>query len=1095
MPSPSSHALIWSEVQQRYELQTHGQSVQCFRRGDEPAWQSWLDEHTAFAFVGQAGRISVIKEGRSRGGGYWYAYRTKDRHTRKHYLGPTVKVTFERLEEVAKVLKSELPSVPLRTPPQKEASSASFAETGRAGSRPNAQPQAEQVVLLLSPKLSRPRLSTPLVARERVLSELDAVRSHPLTLVSASAGSGKTTLLSAWAALSSQPQESLETTGSAERNGAEPMLAWLSLDELDNDPIRFWTLVIAALRTCLPHSGQRALALLHSSESPPLSTILMILLQDLMEVDSDIILILDDYHVISDHDIHESMLFLLEHLVANLHLVLATRTDPDLPLSRLRVRGQLIEIRDRDLRFTQEEAANFLTQRMGLPLSEGDVATLHQRTEGWIAGLQLAALSLRKRGDLPAFVKDFAGSHRFLLDYVQQEILAQLPVPLQQFLLQTSIVERMNAALCQAVAALPSIQESQDMLEALDRANLFVVPLDDERQWYRFHDLFREPLRARLQASRAQLVPLLHLRAARFYETMGERREAIAHALAAPDYSFAASLMEQAAEQFWLNGEARIVHTWVLSLPDAVLRAHLRLALGAALHFLNSITIGPQAVHVSMAAQIERTLIRLEEILRRKSDLALSEAEVALIERRLRVLQALIEVPAIIKRGDQERLQLLALELEALPQDEEARWNMIPLYFTFWRTALLQGEGASLIPKLLVAKQQMIGAGDSLVAIRVMAWLAFAYLQAAQLHLAQQECLETLALIEQCGARTIMAGYVYHFLFQIFYAWNQLEEAADWLHRLQRLAQDWQLMDLLVRGELLSARLELARGDLSTAGLSLQQLEALIEQEGLANHAPGVVALRVQWWLAQGNLAEAAKWAAQTTLSPQAWNPLRKREVLTLVRVSLAQQKSAQAIETLERFSQHLDRPGDIDTALEFLALSVVALHQGGKREQATRVAARLLALTEPEGAIRVYLDAGLLMKHALFTFLKAPPNNEPSPASVPISRPYVSRLLAAFEQEKRWPTHGREASSATTHMTLPHSLQKADPQTRIEPLSSQEQRVLRLLVAGQTYAEMAEVLVVSPNTIKTQISSIYRKLGVSRRAEAIAVTAHLHLL
>ena len=1095
MPRPSSHALIWSEVQQHYELQTQGQTAQCFHRGNEPAWQIWLGEHTTFAFVGQAGRLSVLKEARSRGAGYWYAYCTKDRQTLKHYLGPTVKVTFARLEEVAKILRGESPSASLHTSPQREASSLSLVEMEAERSRPDTKPQAEQEVVLLSPKLSHPRLSTQLVDRERLLSDLNAVRSHPLTLISASAGSGKTTLLSAWAALSSQPQESLKTIEGAKRKRAELMFAWLSLDELDNDPIRFWASVIAALRTCVPNRGQRALAMLHSSESPPLSTIMMTLLQDLMEEDSDIILILDDYHVISDQAILDSILFLIEHLPAHLHLVLATRSDPELPLSRLRVRGQLLEIRDRDLQFTQEEAASFLTQGMGLPLSEGDVATLLQRTEGWIAGLQLAALSLRKRGDLSALVKDFAGSHHFLLDYVQQEILVQLPVPLQQFLLQTSILERMNAALCQAVAALPSIQESQEMLEALERANLFVVPLDDERQWYRFHDLFREALRARLQASQPELVPLLHLRAARFYQTMGERREAIAHALAAPDFSFAATLMEQAAEQFWLSGEARIVHTWVLSLPDTVLRAHLRLALGAALHFLNSITIGPQTVHVSMAAQVERTLMRLEEILRRKSDLALSEAEAALIERRLRVLQALIEVPAIIKRGDQERMQHLALELEALPQDEEARWNMIPLYFTFWRTALLQSEGASLIPKLLVAKQQMIGVGDSLVAIRVMAWLAFAYVQAAQLHLAQQECLETLALIEQSGARTIMAGYVYHFLFQISYAWNRLEEAADWLQRLQRLAQDWHLMDLLVRKEMLAARLELAKGDFSTAELSLQQLEALIEQENLVNHTPGMIALRVQWWLAQPNLAEAAKWAAKTTLSPQAWNPLRKGEVLMLVRVFLAQQQYAQAIETLERFSQHLDHPGDIDTTLEFLALSVVALHQGGKREQATRVAARLLAMTEPEGAIRVYLDAGPLMKHSLFTLLKAPQDNEPSPTSVPISRPYVSRLLAAFEQEEWRSTHGRDTSPSTTNNVPLHPPQSAVGRIPIEPLSRQEQRVLRLLVAGQTYAEMAEMLVVSPNTIKTQISSIYRKLGVSRRAEAIARTSHLHLL
>ena len=1082
MVSPSPNLVTWSEVQQHYELSIQGKPAQCFRRGDEPAWQSWLDKHTAFAFVGQEGRISVLKEARSRGAGYWYAYRTQDRHTRKHYIGPSVKVMFDRLEEAAKVLKSS-------------SLSSNRTANGLEDSSPNVNSQVGQGEVLFSPKLSRPRQSTQLVERERLLSGLDAVRSHPLTLVSASAGSGKTTLVSAWAALCSQSEESLETMNGAERNGAEPVVAWLSLDSLDNDPIRFWTSVIAALRTCLPNRGQSALAMLRSSESPPLSAILMSLLQDLVEEDSDIILILDDYHIISDQAIVDSMLFLIEHIPTHLHVVLATRTDPELPLSRWRVRGQLVEIRDHDLRFTQEEAVSFLIQGMGLPLSEEDVTTLHLRTEGWIAGLQLAALSLRKRGDLSAFVKDFAGSHRFLLDYVQQEILAQLPVPLQQFLLQVSIVERMNGALCQAVAALPSLQESQEMLEVLERANLFVVPLDDERQWYRFHDLFREVLRARLQASQPQLVPLLHLRAARFYVGVGEQREAITHALAAQDYSFAASLMEQAAEQFWLSGEARIVQGWVLSLPDAALRAHLRLALEAALHFLNSITIGSLTVHANMAAQVELTLLRMEEILQRKSELALSEAEVALIERRLRVLQALIEVTAIIKRGDQERLRLLALEIESLPQDEEARWNMIPLYFTFWRTALLQGEGASLIPKLLAAKQQMMGAGDSLVMIRVMSWLAFAYVQAAQLHLAQQECLETLALIEQSGARTIMAGYVYHFLFQISYAWNRLEEAADWLYRSQSIAQNWQLMDLLVRGELLAARLEMAKGDLSTAELSLQKVEALIEQEGLVNHAPAMIALRVQWWLAQVNLAEATKWAAHTTLSPEAWNPLRKGEVLMLVRVYLAQQQYAKAIETLERFSQHLDRPGDIETALEFLALYVVALHQGGKREQAIHVAARLLALTEPEGAIRVYLDAGLHMKQALITLLKVPQDTESSLTSVPISRLYISRLLAAFEQEEWRSTHGREASSATTHKTMPHSPQRADPQTPFEPLSPGEQRVLRLLVAGQTYAEMAEVLVVSPNTIKTQISSIYRKLGVSRRAEAIARTSQLHLL
>lgn len=397
LPGPSPYALTWSEGLQRYELSALGQPAQYFRPGDEPVWQRWLAEHSAFAFAGRAGRLSVLKEARERGAGYWYAYRTQDRHTRKHYLGPSVKVTFERLEAAAKALTSGPAS---SHPP----------ETGQEGERRNAKPRAEQEGVLLSPKLSRPRPSTPLVERERLLSGLGAVRAHPLTLVSASAGSGKTTLLSSWAALSTQPHEGMERLGRAERNQTVPMIAWLSLDELDNDPIRFWASAIAALRTCLPHLGHRAVAMLHSSESPPLSTVLMSLLQDLAEEGSDIVLILDDYHVISDLAIVDSMRFLLEHVPANLHLVLISRTDPELPLSRLHVRSQLLEIRDRDLRFTEREAASFLTQGMGLPLSEGEVDTLHQRTEGWIAGLQLAALSLRKRENLGGFVKDFGGS-------------------------------------------------------------------------------------------------------------------------------------------------------------------------------------------------------------------------------------------------------------------------------------------------------------------------------------------------------------------------------------------------------------------------------------------------------------------------------------------------------------------------------------------------------------------------------------------------------------------------------------------------------------------------------------------------------------
>src|SRR5260221_3041780 len=808
MPKSSLHALIWSEGHQHYELHLHGQPERCFRPGDEPAFSRWLEEHTAFAFVGQAGRLSVLKEARQRGTGYWYAYRKQDRHTRKRYLGPSAKVTFARLEEQASRLTS-LPS----SPPLAQAETA---------------PSSEQKGVLLSTKLSPPRLPLSLVERSRLLTDLDAVRSHPLTLVSASGGSGKTTLLSAWASRQENP------------------VAWLSLDALDTDPIHFWVSILAALRKWWPTLAEEAFALLHVPQSPPLSTILVALLNEIVLLDQEVILILADYQVISDQTIHEGLLFVLDHLPANLHLVLISRTDPELPLSRLRVRGQLIEIRSSDLRFTQAETSSFLTRGMGLPLLAEDVAILQHRTEGWIAGLQLAALSLRKREDLSAFVKDFAGSHRFLLDYVQQDILARLPAPLQHFLLQTSILTRMNAALCQAVTTLPSLQRSQEMLEELERANLFVVPLDSERQWYRYHDLFRESLLARLHSSQPELVPLLHLRAARFYEAADELREAIAHALAAPDYAYAASLMEQAAEPFWFRGEARIIHTWAFSLPDAVLRAHLRLALNAALRFSDPFNMSNETLHTSMTAQMELTFTRMGGLLRAQPDFALSEAEVALIERRLRLLRAWIELRMILKRGDSGRLRQLSQELEALPPDEEISWSFIPLYIPFWLAATHLGNGASLISQLREAVQRMREAGDVLLTIRVIAMLAVVLTQAAQLQQVQQACQEALALIEQVGVHAPWEGPLYYALFLVSYAQSRLEEAANWLQLMRRLAQDWQTLQLLVMGEVYGARLALARGDLSAAAEALHQLETFVEQGVFAHHLPWVSMLRVQ---------------------------------------------------------------------------------------------------------------------------------------------------------------------------------------------------------------------------------------------------------
>src|SRR5260221_7633177 len=530
MPRVPLHALTWSREQNLYELYTQGQLQQRFRPAEEAAWLAWLGSVSSFAFHSPGGSLNVYLERRPRGGVYWYAYHTSGGRTRKRYLGRTETLSLAHLEEIAQTLLRE------QQPAQ----------------------ALERGMLVLSGRLAPPRLPNALVERERLLSALDGALATPLTLLSASAGWGKTTLLSAWAG----------------RHTAQ--VAWLSLDELDNSPTRFWVSLIAALRHCgryAPSFGETAVALLQSPQPPSPSTILTALLQELENREAHtapIVLIVDDYQVIEEQAIHEGMSFFLEHLPAKVHLILSSRVDPDLPLARWRVRGQLTEVRAADLRFREVEASQFLGQMLSLPLSEPDVQRLLSRTEGWIAGLHLAALTMQKRADLAAFLQAFTGSQRFLLDYVQEEILARLPTSVRDFLLHTAILSRLDASVCQAVTAEPERRVSQQMLEWLERANLFLVSLDEERRSYRLHDLFREALLSTLHITQPERIPVLHRRAASFYEAQGEWAEAITQSLQAPDYSTAARLMEQTVEQFWLRGEAATITRWVLALPEVL---------------------------------------------------------------------------------------------------------------------------------------------------------------------------------------------------------------------------------------------------------------------------------------------------------------------------------------------------------------------------------------------------------------------------------------------------------------------------------------------------------------------------------------------
>jgi LuxR family maltose regulon positive regulatory protein len=1046
--------LTWSKERLHYELYAHGQLQKSFRREDEQTWQDWLSEQRSFSFQGQHGHMSVIKEARRRGSGYWYAYRSVGRRTLKRYLGQSARITLAHLEDEARAMASE----------SKESS-----RTKQVDVRALSQPR-ENPIPLLEARFSPPHLSSRLVGREHLLKKLDTVFEHQWLLLSASAGSGKTTLLSAWASRSPYP------------------VAWLSLDELDDDPSRFWSAVIAALRTRLPEIGDLALAMAHAPQPPPLTTVLTTLLNEIGACSEQIMLILDDYHVIEDELIQDSMLFLLDRLPPNLHVVIASRVDPPFPLSRWRMRGQMTEIREADIRFTQEEAQTFLLQKMGLSLAEEEIALLEQRTEGWIAGLQLAALSLRAQKNSSAFLQRFSGGQRLIQDYVQEEIVQQQPLPVQRFLLKVCVLSRMNAALCQALTEEPA---SQELLEALERNNLFVVPLDEQRQWYRLHTLFREVLLTQLEATQPDLIPRLHQRAARWYATQDAIHEALAHALAAKDYAFAASVMERSARQLWMRGGAKMIASRVLLLPDAVLQAHLGFALTAALNLLASTQSQSEQQRAQARALSEQIIARVEQALQQVSEVSLPQEEEQGLHNRIRLLRGLMEMSEAFRTGQMQQLRDVAQQMQPLADGESVAWKWYPLHSLFVSAQVL-GDEVRWLPDLLAVKQQAFQEQDQAIAMVAMCWIAAALVYAGKLSLARQECLQVQEMIEQAGGNVSVAAYPAFDLSFLYYVRNQLEEAESSLQVAIQQASRWQAMNLLVWAYASSVGVLLASGKMAEAEQALQQAQRLMHESGFTVYAPDVMAAQVSLWLAQGNLEAASAWVNQSSFDPETHPYTHIAEALALARVYLAQQQYEPCLQLLAPLLSAMERVGRRWNVIHLLAWQVVALDGLGERAQARQVAARLLTLTEPEGYIRVYLDAGEPMRRVLQSLHDTPHDQEITLSAACIL--YVSTLLATFEQEAQKRAQSVDAAHTNASEPAPRSSSTIQREG-YEPLSPQEQRVLSLLIAGRTYAEMARELIVSPNTIKTQVSSIYRKLGVSRRAEASAIAQQLHLL
>jgi LuxR family transcriptional regulator, maltose regulon positive regulatory protein len=879
-----------------------------------------------------------------------------------------------------------------------------------------------------------------------------------MTLVSAPAGFGKTTLLSEWVNQKADGRRMMDELKETDFHPSH--VSWLSLDEGDNDPARFLTYLISALQLIQPTIGAGVLGRLQSPQPPPAESILTDLLNELTAIPHPFVLILDDYHVIDAKPIDHALAFLIEHLPPHMHLVIATREDPDLPLSRLRARGQLTELRAADLRFTLSEAADFLNQVMGLNLSVEDIAALETRTEGWIAGLQLAALSMQGQKNAASFIQSFTGSHRFVLDYLVEEVLGRQPERVQTFLLQTSILNRMCGPLCDAVLGKDEagsrkdeesnssliLQPSAFVLAYLERANLFIVPLDNERRWYRYHHLFADLLRQRLHqsfrssgADAERRVNELHIRASQWFEDNGLEMEAFQHAAAANDIERAERLMHGKTIPLHFSGGVTPLLEWLDSLPVEVLNARPSLWWRhAALLLINGQTIGVgeklDAAEKALAAILqgaepdEETRNLIGQIAAARSTLALTRYDV----------ESMLT---------QSRRALEYLHPDSLFNRAGANWTMGYAY-------VLLGDRLAARHAFTEAVSLSQKSGAMFTAILATIGLGLVQELDNQLHQAAETYRQVLGWAGDQPQQII--GEAHLGLAHVLYEWNDLDAAEQHTQQSLHLARRYEsFIDRFVISEIFLARVKLAQGDLDAAAAILAKTDQSVRQHNFVHRMPELAAAQVLTLLHQGNL-DAAGHLAETYKLP-----------LSQARVHLAQGDPSAALAVLGAYRQQVESKNWQDEQLKTLVLESVALYAHGENEKALQVLAVTLALTEPEGFIRIFIDEGSPMAE-LLQRMKAEDGRV---------KQYIDKLLSAFEMQEQ--------------IHPPSFL----PQPLVDPLTPRELEVLQLIAQGLSNDEIGKRLFLALDTVKGHNRRIFDKLQVQRRTEAVARARELGLL
>lgn len=1018
-----------------YMYEAHAAAPVC--AVESPAWYAWLEQASTFTFQGQQGSFTARKErvANGRGDQYWRAYRRHKGRLYRIYLGKTAQLTLARLNDAAETLTRRMDGC--REPSQKtEASASSGRNEDHSLAADRRTEEARLAQQFLRTKLSLPVFPAHFLSRPHLVQRLQRGMRNRLVLISASAGSGKTTLLSEWARLSSS------------------LIAWLALDPEDNDLLRFWSYIVAALQQASLASAASLLQGLRSLPLPMLQSWLVELI-NMLDVDGrDIVIILDDYHLLDSPALQDSFVFFLQHVPQHVHLILATRVEPPFSLSQLRARGALLELRSADLQFTSTEATAFLKQSQHLSLNPAEVQALVERTEGWAAGLRLASLALQEHANASRFLSQFTGNHRSVLEYLLSEVLERQPELVQRFLLHTSILDRFTVSLCDA---LTGEESGRAMLAYLAQKNLFLFALD-KGTWYRYHHLLAEALRSRLRQDQPELFRFLHRRASEWYELQDLPEEAIQHALVSADFEYAADLLERHVEGLLQQSALTSILRWMEELPAPMQEERPWLLVARARALIGS-------GHIDQA---EAWLCELERFGSKK----VAEHTRNVFNGRVAALFA--EFSAL--RGEPQKALASAQQaLELLPEDD-----------LVWRTRLLEAMGGAYLHagKLEKAQQTLTEAvssslqnNDARRALVTLYSLGQIQVLLARPDLANASYLRGQFIASRYGlTEAAEMGHILIGRGRVLCEWNDLEAAEEHLLTGIKLARQGGHTIQALGGVLTLACVKQARGKMQEALAVFDQAQALARQTNDPLFVNFIARYPVLLWLAENEVERAVSCARASGLSMyeeiKDVASLRSTyflliELFLLIQLSIAQGNLGEADRLLRQTRVRLDARPQPQWQIAWLILHALACQAQGQEEQAMRSLASALACAEPAGYIRTFIEKGSAMISLLRSLLHLKPLAN-------YSQGYVrSLLIAAGEQ-------------------LPRQLQAGNAD---DLLSTRELAVLRYLAEGYSNREIARQLVLTENTVRTHTKRLYSKLDVHSRTQAIALARTLGLL